>query len=157
MLPPRRSAAAVGPSSLSAAGSARPATFYSGLKAELEAVGWRHITSLADDLSSLTLAAADAAGRQHELRLSLPPGYPGTPPTPAADLPTALELRWGPGCGVGDALRQFEAALEQHQAAWDSLDDLDAHSWVIEPTAPPRRRAPGGGGGGRCCSILHDA
>lgn len=122
-----------------ATAAARPAAFFAGLKSELDALGWRHVAALSDDLASLTLAATDAAGRRHELRLALPPGYPATPPTPLADLPVALELRWGPGCGLAAALRQFEAALEQHQQLWGSLDDLDAHAWVIEPSAPTRR------------------
>ncbi|KAL4430938.1 hypothetical protein ABPG75_006194 [Micractinium tetrahymenae] len=121
-----------------ATAAARPAAFYASLKAELDLLGWRHVAALSDDLSSLTLAATDAAGRRHELRLALPPGYPAAPPIPLADLPTALEMRWGPGSGLAAALRQFEAALEQHQQLWDSLDDLDAHAWVIEPSAPPR-------------------
>ena len=45
-----------------------------------------------------------------------------------------------PGCGLAAALRQFEAALARHQQLWDSLDDLDAHAWVVEPSAPQRRR-----------------
>ena len=102
-------------------------------------MGWRHVSSLSDDLSRLTLAAFDAAGRRHELRLTLPPAYPAAAPTAAADLPAAFELRWAEGVGLAGALRQFEAALAQHQQAWDSLDDLDQHAWVIEPTAAPRR------------------
>ncbi|KAL4418745.1 hypothetical protein ABPG77_006418 [Micractinium sp. CCAP 211/92] len=121
-----------------AAAAARPAAFYAGLKAELDALGWRRVAALSEDLSSLTLAATDSAGRRHELRLELPPGYPATLPTPSADLPAALELRWGAGCGLATALRQFEAALERHQQLWDTLDDLDAHCWVIEPSAPTR-------------------
>lgn len=97
------------------------------------------MAALSDNLAALTLAATDAGGRRHELRLALPPGYPAAPPAPAADLPAAFELRWGPGAGLAQALAQFEAALAQHQAAWDSLDDLDRHAWVIEPTAPARR------------------
>ena len=72
----------------------RPAAFYSGLRGELEALGWQRVAALSPDLSAVTLAAVDAAGRRHELRLSLPPGYPAAQPTPAADLPAPLELRW---------------------------------------------------------------
>ncbi|PSC68290.1 E3 ubiquitin-ligase FANCL [Micractinium conductrix] len=116
----------------------RPAAFYSGLRGELEALGWQRVAALSPDLSAVTLAAVDAAGRRHELRLSLPPGYPAAQPTPAADLPAPLELRWGAGASLATCLAQFEAALAQHQPLWDSLDDLDAHAWVIEPSAPSR-------------------
>ncbi|KAI7842671.1 hypothetical protein COHA_003602 [Chlorella ohadii] len=120
------------------AAAARPASFYSRLKAELDSIGWRHVSSLSDDLSHLKLVATDAAGRRHELRLTLPPAYPATPPAAAADLPAAFEPRWAAGSGLADVLQQFEAALALHQLAWDSLDDLDRHAWVIEPTAAPR-------------------
>lgn len=102
-------------------------------------MGWRHVTALADDLSSLTLAATDTAGRRHQLRLTFPVAYPSQPPVAASDLPAAFELRWVGGCGLGEVLSQFESALERHQTVWDSLDDLDEHAWVIEPTAPSRR------------------
>ncbi len=123
------------------AAAARPASFYSRLKAELDSIGWRHVSSLSDDLSHLKLVATDVAGRRHELRLTLPPAYPATPPVVAADLPAAFEPRWAAGSGLADVLQQFEAALALHQLAWDSLDDLDRHAWVIEPTAAPRRWA----------------
>ena len=136
--------------------SCRPPAFYSSLRAELDEVGWRHVSSLADDLSHLTLKASDIAGRCHELRLSFPPAYPAAAPIAGADLPTAFELCWPPGgggSGLGAVLRQFEAALAQHQQLWDSLDDLDASAWVIEPTSAPRRCArlcfPCGGCAGR--------
>ncbi len=102
-------------------------------------MGWSHVSNLSDDLSQLTLAATDLAGRSHELRLTLPSAYPSAPPNPAAELPAAFELRWWLGAGLADALAQFEAALQQYQQLWDSLDDLDAEAWVIEPTAPARR------------------
>ena len=117
----------------------RPAAFFSTLKADLDGIGWRHVTSLSDDLSQLTLAAQDSAGRRHELHLTFPPTYPETPPVATADLPAAFELRWAAGASLADVLQRFEAALQQNQQLWDSLDDLDAEAWVIEPTAAPRR------------------
>ena len=103
-------------------------------------LGWRHVSSLSDDLSQLTLEASDAAGRRHALRLTFPPAYPSAPPAAAADLPAAFELHWAPGASLADVLRQFEAALEQHQQLWDDLDDLDEHAWVIEPASGAPRR-----------------
>jgi hypothetical protein len=137
------------------AAASRPAAFYSSLRRELDAVGWRCVSSLSDDLSQLTLAATDAAGRRHELRLTLPPAYPAAPPSAAADLPTAFELRWGPEAGLADVLAQFEAALQRHQQLWDSLDDLDGQVWVIEPTAAPRRCGGRhcGSTSGSCCLV----
>lgn len=114
------------------------------------------------DCSSLSLLATDAAGRQHVLHVKLPPGYPSSPPVLTADLPAPLQLRWPPphaadgGSNVGSSnscsgsssasargllpyvLRQFEAALTQHQQLWACLDDIDVHCVVLEPKlAPP--------------------
>ena len=36
------------------------------------------------------------------------------------------------------AIEQFREALAQHQTLWDMLDDLDAHTWVLEPKHPTR-------------------
>jgi E3 ubiquitin-protein ligase FANCL len=124
-----------------AAGPPRAPAFFSGLRAELDAVGWASVSDLASDLSSLTLHAVDAAGRRHALRLTLPRGYPAAAPLAAADLPAPFAPRWGPGAALADALVQFKAALAGHQMLWDSLDDLDAHAWVVEPAAPRRADA----------------
>jgi E3 ubiquitin-protein ligase FANCL len=97
------------------------------------------VTALTDDLSSLSLRVDDRAGRRHALSLLLPSGYPTSPPCIArSDLPAALDLRWGPGFGLRNVLARFEAAVEFHQELWDSLDDLDANAWVIEPARPTR-------------------
>ncbi len=122
-------------------GPPRAPAFFSGLRSELDAVGWARVSDLAPDLSALTLAAVDAAGRRHALRLALPRGYPAAAPLAAADLPAPFAPRWGPGAALADALAQFEAALAGHQPLWDSLDDLDAHAWVVEPAAPRRADA----------------
>lgn len=117
----------------------RTAAFFSSLREEVLAVGWERVANLAPDLSALTLRLADMRGRQHELRLALPPGYPAVPPAAAADLPLPFEPRWGgDGGGLPQLVRQFEEALERHQEFWAHLDDLDAHAWVIEPHNPPR-------------------
>ena len=43
------------------------------------------------------------------------------------------------GASLAGALRQFQDSLAQHQLVWDMLDDIDQHTWVIEPKAPDDR------------------
>lgn len=94
-----------------------PCSFFSGLVAELDEVGWGRLVALGTQLSSLAVRVQDAAGRQHEVRVVLPPGYPQAAPSVEADLPRPLELRWAPGDTLAGALRQVEAALGEYQAS----------------------------------------
>jgi hypothetical protein len=85
------------------------------------------------------LLPAAAAGRSHTVRLLPPASYPAAAPAVEAALPLPLELTWRPRSStLGQAVAQLEAALERHQQLWESLDDLDAAAWVVEPERPPR-------------------
>jgi E3 ubiquitin-protein ligase FANCL len=131
-----------------AASAYRGPAFYESLCSQLEHLGWGCIADLAEDLSSLTLRLADARGRPHELRLTLPPEFPAAPPlVVSADLPAPLPPpppaapkapATSGNSSLGEAVARFEAALAQHQLLWDELDDLDAHAWVLEPQQPTR-------------------
>ena len=121
--------------------SLRTPLFYQTIKRDLETLGWDKVVTLSDDLSSLTLESVDAAHRRHVLTLSLPPSFPLRPPVvTSTDLPIALNLPKSSPLyySLVDILRQFDGVLEQCQRLWDDLDDLDANTWVIEPTAPTR-------------------
>ncbi|CAM9302852.1 unnamed protein product [Phaeothamnion confervicola] len=113
-----------------------PPEYYARLLSELD---WGVLVSVDDTLTRLQLRAADAAGREHILAVTLPPDYPAGPPACAVDLPRPLELGWAPGrSSLADAIAQFRAALAPYVPLWDALDDLDAHTWVLEPERPTR-------------------
>ena len=114
--------------------------FYERLISELDAIGWSTLESVSPALDSLQLRVEDAAGRCHVLGLALAPDYPRTPPRATVALPEPFELRWtSDGTpSLATALAQFRAALARHQLLWDQLDDLDAHTWVLEPKQPTR-------------------
>lgn len=118
--------------------SLRSPTFFRTIKQDLDTIGWDHVTHLANDLTSLTIRCVDAAGRSHNLSLTLLPSFPATAPLATADLPTAFHLRWGPGSTLSDVMMQFEETVGRFQRFWDELEDLDSRAWVIEPSAPSR-------------------
>ena len=143
--------AAIGASAQGPAGSdsqlgALPAPdFYRRILSELDAIGWSAVVGVSAALRELELRVEDATGREHLLGLALPPEYPHAPPTVRATLPSPFEVRWPVDAASGlavhaleTALAQFRVALTRHQRLWDLLDDLDAHTWVLEPRAPRR-------------------
>jgi E3 ubiquitin-protein ligase FANCL len=66
------------------------------------------------------------------------PDHPPTAPVCTTDLPQALVLRWDPAqpSTLADVVRQFEEALRGYQALWAVLEDIDRHTWVLEPERP---------------------
>lgn len=102
------------------------------------------------------MVARDAGGRTHEITLTLPLDYPASPCCASVDLPVPFAptarpsgLHSGaPEFTVQGAVAQWEAQLGAHQAFWDLLDDLDRHTWVLEPEAVhPLARGPASGEG----------
>jgi E3 ubiquitin-protein ligase FANCL len=83
-------------------------------------------------------AVRDEAGREHRLEVELMPDHPRTAPVCTTDLPQALALRWDPAqpSTLADVVRQFEEALRGYQALWAVLEDIDRHTWVLEPERP---------------------
>ena len=118
-----------------------PASFYELIVRDLDAVGWNLVQSVSAALDELELLVVDGAGRGHTLGLVLPADYPYSPPKARVSLPSPFALRWlAPAAtqSLATAIEQFQAALARHQLLWDMLDDLDAHTWVLEPKKPSR-------------------
>lgn len=116
-------------------------SFYEQLMTELDGVGWSALRNISPSFDRLELELLDEAQRAHVLHLSLPSDYPASPPRAEVALPAPFELQWAAEqqrFSVRGAMLQFEAALGRHQLLWDMLDDLDAHTWVLEPQHPTR-------------------
>ena len=116
-------------------------SFYEQLMSELDGIGWSALRNISPSFDRLELELLDEAQRAHVLHLSLPPDYPASPPRAEAALTAPFELQWAAEqqrFSVRGAMLQFEAALGRHQLLWDMLDDLDAHTWVLEPQHPAR-------------------
>ncbi|KAK9807004.1 hypothetical protein WJX72_010444 [[Myrmecia] bisecta] len=115
-----------------------PPSFYSGLVQELDEVGWDHLVWLQEDLAALRLRLSDRAGRDHELRVDLPAGYPATPPSVQADLPREVTLHWPPGSSLTSVVHQYSEAADSCCDLWECLEDFDRECSVMEPEQPSR-------------------
>lgn len=142
------------------------AEHYTRLLDELDAVGWRHVVQLSEDLQSLELRACDAAQRAHCVRVVLPGDYGALssrrrgkrPPPPQrshgasrrhlecfVDAPEPFEPAVDAVSSstedsnlLAHILRQFELFLARLQGFWNALDDIDANTCVLEPHHPAR-------------------
>jgi len=71
------------------------------------------------------------------MEVELMADHPRSAPVCTTELPEALSLRWDPArSGLVDAMQQFEAALSSYQTLWRVLEDIDNHTWVLEPERP---------------------
>ncbi|CAM9595387.1 unnamed protein product, partial [Hapterophycus canaliculatus] len=96
-----------------------------------------------------------ALGREHVFTVSLPSDYPQRAPICSVDLPTHLDLRWSPGeSSLATVLEQFREALGPFLQLWDVLDDLDQHTWVLEPEKPSRSTTHRRVAVARHCSVM---
>jgi len=146
-----------------------PAAFYEVLVAELTELGWARVQAVDAERHAVTLISshkgAHGRARVHELTVQLPPDYPHSPPTCSADLPgdsfvptpsstsaastlDSVTRKSSSSSSSGSisgaySLRsivaQWESLLARYQALFNQLDDLDDHTWVLEPArlAPP--------------------
>ncbi len=115
-----------------------PANFYPLIVFELDAIGWHHLVSMDDLLTTLVLRVEDSSSRVHMLTLKFPPEYPRAPPVCLVELPKPFELAWSSNSGLSSVISQFQAVLKTYQQLWDELDDIDKYLWVMEPENPGR-------------------
>jgi len=115
----------------------RDGKFYHRVVAEIGTVGWAKLVSANDSLSRLILCTRDEAGREHRIDIELPADYPRSPPVCTTNLMQALVFHWKPNeSSLRDAMHEFEKALASYQALWRVLEDIDTHTWVLEPERP---------------------
>jgi hypothetical protein len=102
--------------------------------------------TLSEDLSNLTVVYTDAANRRHEILLNLE-SFPSCIKIENYDLPD-LSMR---DCetdselipkkkkqkterkSIRDICEEFIKKVVEYQQLWNDFDDLDSHSWVLEP------------------------
>ncbi|KAG0301419.1 hypothetical protein BGZ98_008368 [Dissophora globulifera] len=130
----------------------RSVSYWSQIMEQLDALGWEMITDLNADLSKVQIELSDASQRKHMLVVRFPQGFPTVPPTvepletPACNSGhTSLSqqlnsngLSFGQQPGLQSVIRHAEKQLEFFKEFWDVMQDIDEHTWVIDPEKPTR-------------------
>lgn len=115
----------------------RPAAFYSSVFAQIEEIGWKQLVSATGDgVSCLTFRVVDEPGRMHLLEITLPMGYPESPPSISADVPYLPKINWSKNSRLKDVICQFQAHLKILQEFWNTMDEIDKVLWIVDPTKP---------------------
>ncbi|RLN18648.1 uncharacterized protein C2845_PM02G03810 [Panicum miliaceum] len=116
----------------------RSAAFYSSVFAQIEEIGWERVVSATGDdgVSCLTFRVVDEKGRIHLLEITLPMGYPASPPSIAAEVPYLPKIQWSKSSRLKDVICQFQEHLKMLQEFWSTMDEIDKVLWVVDATKP---------------------
>lgn len=117
-----------------------PPEYYSCLIRDLEILGWNKVAYVDTGLTTVKLKAEDSRGRQHLITLKLNAKYPTEPPDCVVDFPVQFAISWMPQDSLVDIHNQFLAALESLKEFWDTMDEIDGKTWVLEPENPAREQ-----------------
>uniref|UniRef100_H3D7A7 E3 ubiquitin-protein ligase FANCL n=1 Tax=Tetraodon nigroviridis TaxID=99883 RepID=H3D7A7_TETNG len=115
-----------------------PPQYYSQLISEMETLGWSKLLFIDTAFQTLKLDAEDSSGRQHILTVKLKSKHPFEAPDCSADLPIPLLLNWTPQTSLEQLYGQFLLVLESLTRFWDTLDEIDRKTWILEPEKPCR-------------------
>ncbi|XP_076829995.1 E3 ubiquitin-protein ligase FANCL isoform X2 [Brachyhypopomus gauderio] len=115
-----------------------PPQYYSQLLTEIESLGWDKLLFIDTDFRTLKLRADDSSGRMHNITVQLKSKYPLEAPECSADLPVPLVITWSPQSTLAHIHSQFLLLAEALAEFWAVLDELDEHTWVLEPEKPTR-------------------
>ena len=87
------------------------------------------VKSIDKDFNQIVLRHTDGGNREHHLTIQFDSKFP----TFTCDLPQELEVLSEDTWSCQDALKTFRDVINQYQALWDALDEIDFNCWVIEP------------------------
>ncbi|XP_053477396.1 E3 ubiquitin-protein ligase FANCL [Ictalurus furcatus] len=115
-----------------------PPQYYSQLITEIESLGWDKLIFIDTDFHTLKLKAEDSSHRQHVFTVKLKSKYPAEAPECSADLPVPLVITWTPQSNLAHMHSQFLLIVEALAEFWAVMDEIDEHTWVLEPEKPIR-------------------
>ena len=122
--------------------------FFQSIIDQLSEIGWKNVVDLEEtDLSRVTLAIEDGAGRSHELTLNISPGVERGSGifsvVASADLPVDFppkeKKESDSDSDLVGLVKNFRATLTNLQPLFDALDDIDTTCMVLEPVLPASR------------------
>ncbi|KAG8583807.1 hypothetical protein GDO81_008557 [Engystomops pustulosus] len=112
--------------------------YYSSLVKDIETLGWDKLLFVDNEFSTIKLKMEDSSGRDHVVVVRLGAGYPYKAPDCCVDLPVAFSISWTPQTNIQDIYNQVLSTLESLKGFWDTLDEIDTKTWVLEPEKPTR-------------------
>ncbi|XP_032804362.1 E3 ubiquitin-protein ligase FANCL isoform X1 [Petromyzon marinus] len=115
-----------------------PPSYYSRLIGEIEALGWETLTFIDPNFSTIGFSFWDTSGRPHTITLNLKPQYPVEAPECLVDIPVTFDLHWTPQSSLATMQSHFLTAVEALKDFWDTMDEIDRNTWVLEPEKPSR-------------------
>lgn len=118
--------------------SAPTAGYYNDLLQQLEDCGWDKVRCVDTELSKLQLNAIDSCDREHCLHITIPSEFPNASPTYQLDIPGEFTYSWTSNSTLKDLYEKFESCLASYGLFWDCMDEIDNHTWVLEPEKPNR-------------------
>ncbi|KAL5463496.1 hypothetical protein EMCRGX_G032394, partial [Ephydatia muelleri] len=115
-----------------------PPVVYSQFLDDLDAIGWEKVVHIDPSFRDWKISSVDSRGREHILSLHLSPQHPTIPPICNASLPYPFQLQWHSKASLQDLVIQFGQELCKYQRFWDTMDQLDQETLVLEPERPTR-------------------
>eukprot|EP00029_Vermamoeba_vermiformis_P007187 TRINITY_DN3032_c0_g1_i1.p1 TRINITY_DN3032_c0_g1~~TRINITY_DN3032_c0_g1_i1.p1 ORF type:complete len:293 (+),score=6.36 TRINITY_DN3032_c0_g1_i1:107-880(+) len=113
--------------------------FYSRLIEEINEIGWSNLAYINHELNALHVKIRDKKNREHVVQIETGPEYPSTAPKTTADVPRPIELLWNPKqSNLMDVIAQYQKGVEPFDDFWETMDDLDKNTCVLEPENPRR-------------------
>ncbi|XP_001510934.1 E3 ubiquitin-protein ligase FANCL [Ornithorhynchus anatinus] len=115
-----------------------PPQYYSSIVEEIGILGWDKLAYVDTRFTTIKLKAEDTSGRLHLITLQLKAQYPKEAPECWVDFPIPFAVSWTSESSLASVHRQFLAAAESLKSFWDTMDELDEKTWVVEPEKPSR-------------------
>ncbi|XP_018421805.1 PREDICTED: E3 ubiquitin-protein ligase FANCL [Nanorana parkeri] len=112
--------------------------YYACLVKDIDNLGWDKLLFVDNEFSTLKLKIEDSTAREHVITVKLGARYPYKTPDCSIDLPVPFSVSWTPQSNLQDIVNQALSALEALKLFWDTLDEIDQKTWVLEPEKPSR-------------------
>jgi len=113
-------------------------TNYNLLLSQLNSIGLENVQYMDPKLKSFDISICDSSGRQHSIHIDLPEGNRIYPLDVTAELPCSIPA-FSAKTDIPTAISSIRGLLNEHHMLFDQLDQLDSHSWVLDPIQPTRR------------------